>query len=490
MRNNDTPYKNGRSRRDFLRTSGAAALGAAAGLGPAARAAPAPRMAHPDRPPNLLFIFTDQQTIHAMSAAGNPWVQTPAMDSLCRIGVRFEQSYCADPVCGPSRGSLVTGRLPHETGVNFNGEPPDPSIETLGERLRTAGYRTVWGGKWHLPESYPLRNYAGQTDTVPGFELLPFYDPTMEWGWGRGDDTDGPLADAAVRFLRRRQDEPFFLSVSFHNPHDICYYPLNPALFPPLPHPDAAPPLPPNAAINPNEPEYVRDCRERTYYGSEIHKTRDWSDAQWRAYRYAYYRMTERVDRQVGRVLAALEYAGLEENTWVVFTSDHGDGVGAHRWAAKLSLYEESTCVPMIVARPGTLRGNRVDRTHLVSGLDICPTFCEMAGIEPPPRQRGQSLLPVLRDPGRRSDREFVVAELATDPKRPDRKGRMIRDSRYKYNLYSYGARNEQLFDLRTDPGETTNLAAESTHRDVKEALRRSLDRWMEETDDDFRIVS
>jgi arylsulfatase A-like enzyme len=105
--------------------------------------------------PNVLLLLTDQQTMRAMSVYGNHYLHTPYMDSLARTGVRFSISYCAAPVCGPARSSLITGRMPHETGVNFNGDVPDPAIPNVGEIFRRAGYETAWAGKWHLPASYP-----------------------------------------------------------------------------------------------------------------------------------------------------------------------------------------------------------------------------------------------------------------------------------------------------------------------------------------------
>ena len=176
--------------------------------------------------PNILFIFTDQQTLRAMSAYGNPYLRTPNMDGLASQGVRFIQSYCTSPVCSPSRSSLITSRMPHETGVIYNGTTPDSTIENMGEIFRKAGYNTVWAGKWHLPESYPQTTKT----EIPGFKLLPFLGP--EKISGRGEYTDTPLADAAVKFLKGNKKEPFLLAVSFHDPHDINAFAAKPDAFP------------------------------------------------------------------------------------------------------------------------------------------------------------------------------------------------------------------------------------------------------------------
>ncbi|MCK5700559.1 MAG: sulfatase-like hydrolase/transferase, partial [Cyclobacteriaceae bacterium] len=349
------------------------------------------------------------------------------------------------------------------------------------------GYQTVWGGKWHLPESYPLRGKSTQR-TIPGFEPLHFYDTIRNYPeWGYGDTTDTYLADAAVSFIEGYANEkPFLLAVSFCNPHDICYIPRKPERYPFPSKMDDLPPLPENFEIIPDEPDLIQKKRKLEYYGDEIVFTDEYNSTDWQNYIYHYYRMTERVDQQIGRVLNALKEKGLDENTLIIFTSDHGDGAGSHKWAAKLNLYEESTKVPFIISWKGKITPGVNQR--LISGLDVLPTMCDYAGIDMPASFLGKSLKSVLENPEAESN-GFVVTELATDPKNPEWKGRMIRMNQYKYNLYSKGERNEQLFDLADDPGEMQNLASESNMQEVKESLRNKLVKWMEETDDDFLDV-
>src|SRR5688572_11735645 len=143
--------------------------------------------------PNILFLFTDQQSLRAMSGAGNPYLHTPHLDALAAAGVRFTNSYCASPVCGPSRAALLTGRMPHEVGVRVNDLAPDPSIPNTGEVLGAAGYETAWTGTWHLPQAYP------EVREIRGFEYLP----TSAGPHKHGIVTDDPTADAAIEFLRR-----------------------------------------------------------------------------------------------------------------------------------------------------------------------------------------------------------------------------------------------------------------------------------------------
>lgn len=427
--------------------------------------------------PNILFVVTDQQTLKAMSAYGNHCLHTPNMDSIAATGVRFERSYCTSPVCGPARASLVTGRMPHEVGVNVLGDAPDPSVATMGEIFRDAGYETAWTGKWHLPKSYP----RGAHD-IPGFLNLPM--KSVE-NYALGEYTDDPIADEAVKFLERKHDRPFLLAVALHNPHDICQWIWKE----PLSHDDLDrfPPLPSNFESDPAEPQFISDCRRRTYYGNEANGTVHWDNDQWRAYLNAYYRLVEQVDVVVGRILTTLREQGLEQDTMVIFTSDHGEGVAAHRWVVKLMLFEEPVTVPLIVSWPGVTPAGVADQAHLVSAVDVLPTMCDYAGIMPPAGTSGMSLRPLIEDPGL-PGRPYVVSELQPDPKDLRKKGRMLRTAQYKYVAFSEGRNPEMLFDLEVDPGETRSLIEDREHRSHLEAHRHLLMRWVQETADEFVV--
>ncbi len=452
-------------RRQFVREI----LGGLAGSLVAAKA-----YAQKPRPrPNILFMFTDQQHLRAMSAYGNPHLHTPAMDSIAAAGVRFELSYCTFPLCSPSRSSLLTGRMPHETGVRWNGMAPDRAIANMGQVFRAAGYHTVWGGKWHLPRYIPRPG-----DTV-GFDFLI-------GGHSLGAKMDDPLGEACAQFLRQRPKQPFLLAASFMNPHDICSWIR--AHKEPQAHPEVEqyPPLPPNFNVDPNEPQYVKEWREKGFgLGSQaVAIAARWTPEHWRYYLSAYLRFCEMVDRAVGKVLAALREAGLEEQTLIVFTSDHGEGMAAHRWVQKTSFYEEASKVPLIFAWKGVTPAGGVDRTHLVSGIDILPTMCDYAEIEPPAGVRGISLRPFIEGREARGH-EFVVGEISRFGIR-ERQGRMLRTKRYKYIVFNGGENPEQLFDLSQDPGETRNLAREPAAAGILREHRALLAQWIADTGDDF----
>lgn len=194
-----------------------------------------------------------------------------------------------------------------------------------------------------------------------------------------------------------------------------------------------------------------------------------------------YYRLVENVDRQIGRVLAALRESRLEQNTLVAFIADHGEGTGAHRWVQKASFYEESVRVPFLLSGPGIPKGV-VNRRDLVSLLDLMPTLCDCGGIPQPAGMHGTSLRPTID--GEPLEREYAVSEVRYGS--ASREGRMVRGRRYKYIAFNSGELAEQLFDLQEDPGETVNLARTSGARQILERHRTRLQEWGERTKDDF----
>ena len=271
---------------------------AGAGLGDASTPASSPSK------PNVLLIITDQQTVNAMSCAGNKDLKTPAIDCLAARGVRFEKSYCTYPVCSPSRASQVTSRMPHELGIFGNTRQNCPgipaSVPTVGEAFQAAGYETAWAGKWHVPEPYPGFRAKAK---IPGFDVLPLEGPKhrSNTNTAPGLGSDPATTRAAVRFLEQRHPKPFFLIVSILNPHDICEYPSKPEHFP-RPGPDAVlPALPANFAVIKDEPSVLAGMRNR-----ENSTLANWGKKEWRTYRWVYDRMVEYTDGLIGQVLLAL----------------------------------------------------------------------------------------------------------------------------------------------------------------------------------------
>ncbi len=430
--------------------------------------------------PNILYIFTDQQSASVMSCAGNTNLNTPAVDSLARDGARFETAYCTQPLCTPSRGSMFTGLMPHQCGAWRNGEPIRAELRgrELGRLLADDGYDCVYGGKWHVPEG------AMPEGNDHGFRVLCGFD-------------DSRLADACVDYFAEFAERdganrsPFFAVASFDNPHNICEWGRNMAL--PWVDPGDPPPveecpnLPANFMPAPFEPEILR-VEQACNWAIYPYRTR--SPEDWRRLRWAYFRLVEAVDREIGRILDGLQAHGLTENTVVIFSSDHGEAHGAHQLNQKSFLYEEQTRVPMIIRAPGG-RPGIVNREHLVSnGLDLFPTVCDYAGIDPPDDLPGRSLRPLVE--GRRVERwrNALFVETYLDGGRGyDVHGRAVRTPQHKYIAYDRGNYREQLFNLADDPGERVNLAVEARHRELLAEHRRLLVDHGEATDDRrFRV--
>lgn len=441
------------------------------------------------RPPNVLVIIADQFVVRGMSAAGNPYVRTPALDSLAATGMRFEKSYCTYPVCTPARASWVTSRMPHELGILSNqinpGIPND--IPTLGDIFRTAGYRTAWAGKWHIPAPYP-GFLSGDRAKIPGFDVLPLEGPAHRSvpNTGPGTGSDPTTTKAALKFLAEPQEKPFMLVVSLLNPHDICEYPREPNNYPKPPTDERdLPPLPANFKATANEPSVLADDRARTLRpGSEL---ASWGEREWRQYRWIYNHLTGVVDAHIGQVLAALRNSPHRDDTLIVFTSDHGEMGGSHQLKTKLYMYEESVAVPLIICPPRRAAANfksGVDQSHLVSGLDLFPTLCDFAGIAIPPQLTGASVRPLVESPATAASlrwRDHVIAEV-----NGGNDARMVRTGRYKYVVYAQGQAREQFFDLEKDPGEATNLIADPAFQAEVERHRQLLANWSRETKDAF----
>jgi arylsulfatase A-like enzyme len=270
--------------------------------------------------------------------------------------------------------------------------------------------------------------------------------------------------------------------VSLHNPHDICHLfaPRNQwtsSAEPPPPHgvdDNRLPPLPPNHEADPYEPELLQQRRATLTYGGELAAASAFSEREWRTYLQTYYQLVQSVDRCVGHIRAALEEGGWAENTLIVFTSDHGEGVAAHRWVTKLSPYEESIRVPFIAVPPGHDRRTEgtIDTRHLVSGLDIFPTLLAYACVSPADRPRdlrGISLEPLLNRDHTHAPRSSLLVNLDLHPDHPDDTARIIiTNDHWKYIRFSRGDRPEQLFDLADDPGETRNRI----HDNIEQADR------------------
>jgi len=356
------------------------------------------------------------------------------------------------------RSSMITGLYPHQTGIQNNSDRKlKPSrVVSMGRIFTDAGYDTGYFGKWHIP-------IKKKDQTAHGFEAF-------EEKSARADTTD------VARFIRQKHTRPFLAFASFLGPHEICEWarkekipgkPLGPV--PPL---NQRPPIRANSAPPKNETDIMTHMR-KSYQAARWFPVGDYTEADWRRHIWGYYRLIERVDGLVGKVLKALADSGQDDNTVVVFLSDHGDCHGAHRWNQKTVFYDESVRVPFIIRWKGKTTGATSDALANV-GVDLIPTICDFAGIDAPAGLPGKSLKSVALGKAGQWSRDYVVSQnhmvqcSPVDGVHVKPHGRMVRSDRYKYCLYSEGKRRESLVDMKAAPGEMVNQAG---NPEFKEAL-------------------
>ena len=413
------------------------------------------------RRPNVILILTDQQAAKAVGFAGNPNLRTPAMDRIASHGVRFENAYCSFPLSGPSRAAMFTGLFAGESGVDINEMPIPPALRdsTLGQLVSAAGYDCAYAGKWHV-----------NTISLPSEHAFGFRNLK-----GNGDLG---LAEAAVDYLQEEHENPFFLVVSFTNPHNICEVargqkpPM--ADIGPRPKVEDCPKLPANFAVAPYDASVLQFEKRQNY---SLYPTQDYSKNDWRQYLYAYYRLVEAVDAEIGKIVDELDRQHLWNDSVVIFTSDHGDGMAAHHWNQKTVLYEESACVPAVICLPGGEHAGESTQALFNNGVDLMPSVCDWTGACLPSGRSGKSIRPVLEDglPGQ----NYVVTET-NFKQTAGSYGWMVRTARYKYVLYDKGLYREQLYNMETDRGEMHNLAVKEKYASVVLEHREILRRWLE----------
>lgn len=426
--------------------------------------------------PNILIIMTDQQTADAMSNAGNEDLHTPAMDKLAANGIKFTKAYCAQPLCTPSRTAIFSGTMPFENGFIGNapekdGQWPD-SLQTMGKIFQNGGYKTGYIGKWHLPIPVAKINQHG-------FEYIRNTD------FQDYNDAGTPLFCA--RFIKENKDKPFLLVASFLNPHDICEWArgedLKMDVLKDAPPVSQCPQLPANWKIPRDEPKIIREQQKvnpRTY--PSVNWTRD----QWRQYRWAYNRLVEKADQYIGMVLASLKKYGVEKNTIILFTADHGDGYAGHSWNQKQVLYEESARVPFIIANIGVWKP-RTDDMLICNGIDIIPSICGFAGIQKPNYLKGIDLSRRIHNSSENlRDTLVIETDFADNETLLGISGRAVITKDYKYIVYNKGETREQLFNLKTDPGEMNNLATNVKYKNKLTAMRIYLQNWCRKNADSF----
>lgn len=409
--------------------------------------------------PNILLIFSDQQHWQAMGLM-DPFFDTPNLDALAQESMVFERSFCTTPQCSPSRSSLMTGFYPSTTGVMGNiGAAGGNHLasQTIGKELQDAGYATGYFGKWHL---------GGQAVATAGWDHHDFVinDPKAESG--------------ALAFLRTKRDrkKPFALFVSINNPHDIYHFKRHKLE-------NGAVPLPRSweSETFEGKPPIQLQFMEADQ-GKVIHgQARD----EWEKYRDCYRTKTRLYDRHVGVIIDELKRQGKWDNTIVIVTSDHGDMDARHKLIFKGPfMYEQMVRIPLMILVPekyARVAPQRVTDIDVVN-VDIVPTLREFCGL-PGRASHGISLAPLFSNPNNYKPRDFVISQYYSK-QRWVNPIRMIRTLDFKLNRHIRWG--DELYDLKNDPHELNNLAADPNYADVRQALAQKLDQWIQEHEDPF----
>ncbi|MGC9318577.1 MAG: sulfatase-like hydrolase/transferase [Armatimonadota bacterium] len=491
------------------------------------------------RRPSLLFIYTDEQAAGTMAAYGNEHIETPNLDRLSSESIVFERAYCTQPVCTPSRSSILTGLYPHASGCLQNNEPLGREVQCLPELSDFSDYRTAHMGKWHLgDEIFAQHGFDEWVSIEDGYR--PYYSPGRDrdahcdyWHWLTDRGVEPPesedgfnafprafaarlpeehskpafLAERAGQFIRECGDEPFLLYVNFLEPHMPFFGPRDDQYDP------AHVALPDNfdAVPGPDTPLKVRllyeHFRHKGISGLPLR-----TEGDWRQLIANYWGLCSLVDTHVGTILDALDAAGRADETIVVFTSDHGDMMGSHRLVAKTVMYEEAVRVPLLLRVPW-LEESAGQIRQPVSQVNLVPTLLDLLGHGVPGHLQGATWRPHLH----RLD-DFPAEDVVIEWNGPDNAAlgpnqhqmpphlenvttydeamdsitapvrTIVTPTGWKLNCSAIG--EHELYSLREDPGETENLIDDPAVEELVADLWDRLQRWQDRMDDDARLAS
>ncbi|MCP4643801.1 MAG: sulfatase-like hydrolase/transferase [bacterium] len=479
--------------------------------------------------PNLLFLYTDEQAFNTLACYGNDLIEMPNLNRLAAQSTVFDQAYVTQPVCTPSRSSLLTGQYPHTNGCTENNVALRPDTQCLPEMVEDSDYATAHYGKWHLgDELYAQHGFDEWVGIEDGYnrhftegrdkdKKSDYHDFLIESGFtpkrgdrfGRGEAARLPeefgkpafLAREASRFIESNQSRPFMLYVNFLEPHMPFFGPRDHQ------HDPAEVTLPASFDNPPQSAQPLKARLLREHYLRHGHSGLPLkTEADWRRMIANYWGLCSLVDTHVGTILDTLDACGLRDNTLVVFTSDHGDMMGAHRLLAKCVMYQEAVRVPMLMRFPGQRAGTRV--AGPVSQVDVVPTLLEALGQPIPDHVQGRSLLPTMTtdapcasDPvviewngpnnglgdvaGKVQIPEWMrehgsadeIRAAMTDPVRT-----VISPDGWKLNVSPLG--EHELYNLNTDPSETRNVFREAGHAAIVQELAATLHAWQDRTGD------
>ncbi|MBA4386344.1 MAG: sulfatase [Verrucomicrobia bacterium] len=439
----------------------------------------------------IVFIMTDTQRTDMLGCYGNAGMKTPCLDRLAGQGIRFDKAYTCQPVCGPARAAIFTGTWPHNNGSWGNSMALGDNVKTIGQRLRDNGLHTAYIGKWHLDGS----DYFGLGRCPDGWDMAYWYDmrnyleelsveeralsrktiankaPGVQASFTYGHR----CSNRAIDFLDKHGSEDFFLVVSYDEPHGpyLCPKPYsemyNDYKFP----------------VGENVRDTLADkpAHQKAWAGNRLAEDRTNHTVK----SPAFFGCNSFVDSEIGRVIEAVDRHAPD--ALVIYTSDHGDALDAHRIYGKgPAMYDEITRIPFIVRWPGSSPEGTVC-PHPVSHIDLVPTILEAAGIPIPKSVDGRSMLRTFVDPASKPQEtifmEFGRYEIDHDGFGGFQPVRAAFDGRFKLvvNLLT----TDELYDLNTDPGEMKNLIDSPDRSTIRNKLHDSILNWMNTSRDPFR---
>jgi arylsulfatase A-like enzyme len=430
--------------------------------------------------PNVIVFFTDQQRWDSTGVHGNPLGLTPHFDRMASQGTHVYHSFTCQPVCGPARSCLQTGQYATETGCYRNGIHLSSDKKTLAHYFREAGYRTGLIGKWHLGSQHgqeelqavPEHERGGYEEwlasNIPEFTTDAYhsvlYDNDNKPVKLPGYRADA-FTDAAIRYIDRHQDDPFFLFIGYVEPHHQNHRDDYPA-------PDG--------------------YRERYEGGRWVPPDLASLDGDVHRHLGGYLGMIQRLDEALGRLFDALRSLNLHEDTIVLFSSDHACHFKTRNGEYKRSCHESSIRVPTAISGPGFQAGGQL--RELVSLVDLTPTLLDAAGIPVPDHMQGRSILPLVKREKVDWPEEVFVQISESQI------GRAVRTQRWKYGVTAPGFKGgeapgaeryeeQYLYDLMADPYELNNLLGRESHREVADVLKGRLIRRMLEAGEPEAVI-
>lgn len=452
-------------RRDFLTAASAAVLSASCATMQNRQAG---------RKPNIVYVFSDEHRWQSMSFTEMPALHTPTMARMAREGANFTHCISNYPVCSPYRAMAMTGEWPYQTGMTDNNLELSPHRITVGKLFQHAGYRTGYIGKWHLGSATDARPYGFDTSLIwtrmGNHQEGAVFHPVD----GEPQKTTGYnatlMTNQALQFLQECRDEPFFLMLSLHPPH---------ATF--TDAPDAKKALYSEASLpyRPNVPE------ETANDGSG--EERIWDRNSWPHYQ-GYHAHISAVDDEFMRILDALDRLGIADDTYVIYTSDHGTMMGSHGLGSKRQPYEESIRIPFLVTGPDVAAR---EHNELIGAIDMVPTLCGLAGIHVPESCAGHDFSGTIRGGGGPDPESQFIMHIAKDnasgaQNHPGPIFRGVRTARYTYAVGPDGVWG--LYDNETDPYQMHNLKDSVEHDAVRRELHALTRDWLARADDPFPL--